>query len=93
MNFLYKKNYMSILEYHKSYITSYNIKDIDDYCYHIAKYNNKKNNIEIIIDYVDKGDYIENDFLSENLNKPIRIRQIAHILLERYLSYRIDTNI
>ena len=80
---------MSILEYHKSYIISSNIEQIDDYSYHIAKSNNRNNNIEIITDYINKGDYIENDFLKEKINNTIRIRQIAHILLKRYLQWEI----
>ena len=78
---------MSILKYHNAHIKSLNTKDIYDYSYYIAKYNTKKDNMIIIDEYLNNGDYIENDFLQEYLNNSpkIRIRQIAHILLDRYL--------
>lgn len=60
---------------------------IGEYSYHIAKNNKQIENINIINDYIDYGDCIETDFLREK--QPKKMRQIAHILLERYLRSKL----
>ena len=81
-------NDMTICSILKKYKMNYDISNIDtiQYSYDIAKYNTHKKNIEIINDYINHGDYIEIEFLQEKYRNSKRIRQIAAILLERYLN-------
>lgn len=71
----------SLIDYKYDFITTNLTKK--QYSYNIAKKNTYHENINIINNYIDYGDYIENEFLKEI--QPKKIRQIAHILLERYL--------
>jgi len=70
-----------VLDFLKSKLT------IQEYSYKIAKNNKQIENINIINDYIDYGDCIETEFLRET--QPKKMRQIAHILLERYLRSKL----
>ena len=84
MGYIVNMNEMTILEKYKLKYDKLDI-DIEKFSYDTAKCNTHKKNIEIIKDYINCGDYIEIEFLQENCGNPTRIRQIAAILLERYL--------
>lgn len=90
MLYILRPSVISILDQYKSHYKNSNNSDIREYSYKEAKKNKMITNIEIISDYIDKGDFIEYDFLQEKLNTPIRIRQIANILLERYLKNNLE---
>ena len=73
---------VSVKDYKLNFLTTNLTKN--EYSYHITKNNSQQENNDIISNYIDYGDYIETDFLKED-KKSKKIRQIAHILLKRYL--------
>jgi hypothetical protein len=66
--------------------------NVSQYCYDVTMKNSIVTNYKIIADYIDKGDYIEPDILSDNIRSKGRISQITFILLKRYMKnyYEID---
>jgi hypothetical protein len=92
MVFIYPSTNNSIID---GYVNGYNKTqrtDISRYCYDVATKNSIQKNYQIIADYIDKGDYVEPDILSDKIHSKSRISQITFILLKRYMKnyYSLD---